>query len=298
MSPAIRVEGLVKRYGDMTAVQGLDLTVEHGEIVGFLGSNGAGKTTTIEILEGFRTRTAGTVEVLGQDPATAPLAWREDIGIVLQESQIEPEFTCLEALRMHSACFSKPLQPHDVLELVGLESAKNQRAAKLSGGQLRRLDLALALIGDPKLVFLDEPTTGFDPSARRDSWAMISGLRDRGHTVLLTTHYMDEAETLSDRIVIVDKGAVVAEGTPAQLAVEVGAVPRIEWKTPAGIPRLPDGFGAFVDGPDTVIETHDVFGVLAALTLWASDNNAQAAFDDLRVLRPTLESSYLRLVSA
>jgi len=190
MTAAIDVTGLVKSYGDFTAVNGLDLHVEEGEILAFLGHNGAGKTTTIEILEGFRDRDAGEVRVLGQDPANAPLSWREEIGIVLQESEPMAELTTLEMLQLQAGYYSNARDPGDVMEVVGLTDSADQRTRKLSGGQRRRLDLAMALVGSPKLVFLDEPTTGFDPSARRESWGMIEALRDFGATVLLTTHYM------------------------------------------------------------------------------------------------------------
>ncbi len=304
---AIEVRGLTKSYGDVHAVRGLDLTVGQGEIFGFLGPNGAGKTTTIEILEGFRERTGGDVRVLGQDPATAPLSWREDIGIVLQESEIEGELTAREAVTMQSAYFSAPRNPDEVLELVGLADARDQRAAKLSGGQKRRLDLAMALVGDPKLVFLDEPTTGFDPSARRESWDMISALRDLGNTVLLTTHYMDEAQNLADRIAVVASGQIVAKGTADELAEQVAAVPRITWSAAPSpsAPTVPDRFGAVVDGDRMVIETHDVVTVLNELTNWATDpataapgGTASHVLVDLEIARPTLEDTYLRLTAS
>ncbi len=298
---AIEVRGLQKSYGDVHAVRGLDLTVHQGEIFGFLGPNGAGKTTTIEILEGFRERTGGDVRVLGQDPATAPLSWREDIGIVLQESEIEGELTAREAVRMQSAYFATPRNPDEVLELVGLADARDQRAAKLSGGQKRRLDLALALVGDPKLVFLDEPTTGFDPSARRESWDMISALRDLGNTVLLTTHYMDEAQNLADRIAVIANGQIVAEGTSNELAEQVAAIPRITWSIPTSpeTAAVPGRFGAVADGDRMVIETNDVLNVVNELTSWAADpaNGATDALADLEIARPTLEDTYLRLTA-
>ncbi len=298
---AIEVRGLTKSYGDVHAVRGLDLTVPEGQIFGFLGPNGAGKTTTIEILEGFRERSGGDIRVLGQDPATAPLSWREDIGIVLQESEIEGELTAVEAVTMQSNYFAAPRNPEEVLELVGLADARDQRAAKLSGGQKRRLDLAMALVGDPKLVFLDEPTTGFDPSARRESWDMISALRDLGNTVLLTTHYMDEAQNLADRIAVIAEGRIVAEGTATELAEQVAAVPRITWSQPTSpdTPAVPDRFGAVAEGDRMVLETHDVVAVLHELTNWAADpaNDAGEALADLEIARPTLEDTYLQLTT-
>lgn len=292
MSNAIEVHGLVKSYGDAHAVRGIDLAIAEGEIFGFLGSNGAGKTTTIEILEGFRERTAGEVRVLGEDPATAPLSWREDIGIVLQESEVEPELTAIEAVTLQAAYFAEPRNPEEVLELVGLSDSADQRTRKLSGGQKRRLDLALALVGDPKLIFLDEPTTGFDPSARREAWDMISNLRTLGRTVLLTTHYMDEAQQLADRIAVIRAGKIVAEGTADQLAEQVAITPRITWRAETPVP-VPDRFAAMKELDLMVIETDDVVEVIHALTGWAKDEAIDLA--DLKIVRPTLEETFLRL---
>lgn len=294
MSPAIEVRGLTKSYGDVHAVRGIDLSIAEGEIFGFLGSNGAGKTTTIEILEGFRTRSGGDVSVLGVDPATAPLAWREDIGIVLQESEIEGELTSTEALEAHAACFSKSRNVEEVLELVGLSDARDHRAAKLSGGQQRRLDLGMALMGDPRLIFLDEPTTGFDPGARREAWDVIRNLRTVGCTVLLTTHYMDEAQMLADRISVISSGKIIAEGTADELAAQVAATPRITWKPDAGA-AVPGRFNARKDEDRLVIETHDVAEVIHQLTRWAKIEGV--ALHDLEIARPNLEDTYLRLIS-
>lgn len=293
---AIDVSGLVKRYGDHTAVDGVDLRVERGEIFAFLGPNGAGKTTTIEILEGYRERDGGEVRVLGEDPATASREWREQLGIVLQESQIEAELTAREAITMHAAYFANHLEPDHVLDLVGLTSHADHRARKMSGGQKRRLDLGLALVGDPDLVFLDEPTTGFDPGARRESWGMIENLRELGRTVLLTTHYMDEAEHLADRIAVIVDGAIVARGTAADLAAQVDARPVISWTAgsldglPAGLPAV-----AVTDGV-AALETHDVVGAVHALTSWSRDGGPP--LDDLQIAQPTLEDVYLRLVGS
>ncbi len=289
---AIEVEGLTKRYGDQTAVDGIDLHVASGEIVAFLGPNGAGKTTTIEILEGFRDRDGGQVRVLGQDPADAPLSWREQIGIVLQESEPIPELTAREAVAQQAGYYSNPGDIDHTLDLVGLTESADQRTRKLSGGQRRRLDLAQALIGNPELVFLDEPTTGFDPSARRESWGMIEALRQLGKTVLLTTHYMDEAERLADRIVVISGGHIVARGTAQELARQVDASPRITWQAGSGRPTAP--VPAVVDATgQAVVETNDVTNTLHQLTSWSIESGNPLT--DLQVNRPTLEDVYLKL---
>lgn len=294
MGTAIEVRGLRKRYGDVEAVKGIDLDVDQGEILAFLGPNGAGKTTTIEILEGYRDRDAGEVTVLGVDPADAPLSWRDQVGIVLQESEPVPELTALESVSMHAAYYATPRDPAEVLEIVGLTESADRRTRKLSGGQKRRLDLALALVGSPRLVFLDEPTTGFDPSARRESWDMIEALRQLGSTVLLTTHYMDEAEQLADRIVVIADGEIAARGTAADLADQVGAIPSIRWRPEPGSAAPPGRLGATPAADGTmVITTTDVVPVLNALTGWAIEHGVD--LDQLAVFRPTLEDVYLEL---
>lgn len=293
MSAAIEVRGLVKSYGDHLAVDGIDLDVAEGEIVAFLGPNGAGKTTTVEILEGFRSRTSGEVSVLGTDPATADLGWRERIGIVLQESEPVPELTAAEAVTMQSHYYRAPRDPEAILELVGLGPSRDQRTSKLSGGQKRRLDLAMALVGDPELIFLDEPTTGFDPSARRESWGMIEALRELGRTVLLTTHYMDEAEHLADRIAVIAAGTIVASGTAGELAKQVEAEPVISWR-PAGAHR-PPGLEVETVGDRCQITTTDVVDVLYSLTGWASSEGID--LPELSVMQPTLEDVYLTLTA-
>lgn len=294
MGSAIEVRQLVKRFGDTRAVAGIDLDVEEGEIVAFLGPNGAGKTTTIEILEGYEPATSGSVRVLGQDPASAPLSWREDIGIVLQDSQPVPELSALESLQLQAMYYSTPRHASEVLELVGLSDSAQQRTSQLSGGQLRRLDLAMALIGNPKMVFLDEPTTGFDPSARRESWEMIDALRDLGSTVLLTTHYMDEAEHLADRIVIIAAGSIVAKGTAEELAVQVGARTLIAWTSDPDDPEPPPRLNLQRGGPGKLsFESDDVVQDLRALTGWAKTNSVR--LKGLSVGRPTLEDIYLTL---
>src|SRR3989442_4872693 len=218
MEDVVHVRGLRKAYGDVEAVGGLDLDVRAGEIFAVLGPNGAGKTTTVEILEGYRRRDAGEVTVLGADPAHAPLAWRARIGLVLQQCQLPPELTVRELVSRYAGYYPAPRPVAETIGLVGLTGKENVRTGPLSGGQQRRLDDSLALVGDAELVFLDEPTTGFDPSARRHAWAMIADLRTLGKTVLLTTHYLDEAEALADRVAVIVGGRVVAEGPPAELA--------------------------------------------------------------------------------
>ena len=290
---AIEVRDLVKAYGDMRAVDGIDLDVDQGEIVAFLGPNGAGKTTTIEILEGYRPRTSGEVSVLGVDPASAPRSWRERIGIVLQESEPVPELTAAESVTMQSHYYTSPRPPGEILELVGLADSADQRTRKLSGGQKRRLDLALALVGDPDLIFLDEPTTGFDPSARRESWGMIEALRALGRTVLLTTHYMDEAEHLADRIAVIAAGRIVATGTAKELADLVKAKPKILWRHRPDDPAPPGNLDVVIDGDQAEIVADDVVSTTNALTSWALSEGA--ALDDLTIRHPTLEDVYLAL---
>ena len=295
---AIDVSGLTKSYGAVEVVKGIDLAVETGEIVAFLGPNGAGKTTTVEILEGFRRRDSGRVAVLGEDPATAPLSWRERVGIVLQESEPTPELTAAESLSLQAGYYRSPRDPAEVLDLVGLADSADVRTRKLSGGQKRRLDLGMALVGNPDLVFLDEPTTGFDPSARRESWGMIEALAELGKTVLLTTHYMDEAEQLSDRIVVINGGVVVADGTADQLADQVATTSEISWRPRPDDPDLPPELHSAVVNEDGValLAGGDVLGRLHALTGWALDHRIELT--DLQVRRPTLEDAFLELTTA
>ena len=247
---AIRVRGLRKRYGAVEAVRGIDLTVQTGEIFAFLGPNGAGKTTTVETLEGYRHRDAGEVEVLGADPAHPVPGWRARIGVVLQESETEAELTVEECVSLYAGYYPRPRPVAETLELVGLADRKAARCGRLSGGQRRRLDVALALIGDPELVFLDEPTTGFDPAARQSAWDVIAGLRDLGKTIFLTTHYMEEAERLADRIAVIAAGHIVAEGTAATLGGRDAGASIVSFTLPPGVSAagLPAAVAAAVTG--------------------------------------------------
>jgi ABC-2 type transport system ATP-binding protein len=274
---AIAVSDLRKSYGDLEAVRGISGNVERGEVFGLLGPNGAGKTTTVEILEGYRERSEGDVSVLGQDPGNPTRGLRERVGIVLQSSGFYPRVTVREAVQHWALLYPKPRDPDEVIALVGLDGKENARAGELSGGQHRRLDLALALIGDPEVVFLDEPTTGFDPAARRAAWGVVRALKDMGKTVLLTTHYLDEAQSLSDRVAIVKNGVIVAEGPPAQLGV--------------GADRYRVSYDS--NGSRVELETDDPTELLHRLTGDALGRGER--LHGLTVTRPTLEEVYLEL---
>ncbi len=293
----ITVRGLRMSYGHYEAVRGIDLDVARGEILAFLGPNGAGKTSTVEILEGFRHRTGGEVRVLGADPAHAGPDWRARVGVVLQESAPEAWLTVRECVSMYAGYYLRPLPVGRALELVGLTDKADSRCDRLSGGQLRRLDMALALIGDPELIFLDEPTTGFDPSARRSAWEVISGLRELGKTIFLTTHYMEEAEALADRIVIIAAGKIVASGTPATIGGRATEASTISFTlppglTPADLPGVPAPLTAGRDGEVEIVAEQPV-PVLHAVTTWALERGYPLG--DIAVHRPTLEEIYLRL---
>ena len=300
--PAISVRGLRKSYGDLEAVRGIDLKVAAGKIFAFLGPNGAGKTTTVEILEGYRNRGAGDATVLGVDPADADHDWRQRIGIVLQESRMHPELTVRESVGLFAGYYRAPRSADETIALVGLSEKADQRVARLSGGQQRRLDVALALIGDPELLFLDEPTTGFDPSARRHAWEVIASLRDLGKTIFLTTHYMEEAQELADRVAIIAGGRIVAEGSPGELSARDGRTTRIRFRLPAGVAvgELPGGLAVAANGNarggDLVeIQADDPVRALNDLTAWALERRIPLA--GLEVRQPNLEDVYLELTA-
>jgi ABC-2 type transport system ATP-binding protein len=273
------VRDLHKSYGHVEAVRGLSFTVERGEVFGLLGPNGAGKTTTVEILEGYRRRSAGEVRVLGRDPADLDSELRERMGIVLQSSAIYPRATVRESVEHFAGLYRAPRDAAETIHLVGLDEKADARATNLSGGQLRRLDLALALVGDPELIFLDEPTTGFDPAARRTAWGTVRALKDLGKTVLLTTHYLDEAQELADRVAIVKDGRIVADGSPSELVSQAGRY-RVAYES---------------GGRRVVVETDDPTDLLHRLT---SDALARGErLEGLSVARPTLEEIYLELTT-
>ncbi|MEU2157565.1 ABC transporter ATP-binding protein [Streptomyces sp. NPDC019396] len=273
---AVEVRGLRKQYGEVTALDGLDLSITRGEVFGLLGHNGAGKSTTVEILQGYRDRDGGDVQVLGADPARAGRAWRAKVGVVWQDESTPAELTVRETVEHFARYYPAPRDPAQVIRLVGLENKADARTRGLSGGQRRRLDVALGVIGDPELLLLDEPTTGFDPAARRRFWELIQQLAEEGTTILLTTHYLEEAETLADRLAIVNRGKIVAEGSPAGLRARFGNGATVAWTETDGTPR-----SAATDTPTrTVAELMSRFdGEVPGLT----------------VSRPTLEDVYLRL---
>jgi ABC-2 type transport system ATP-binding protein len=274
---AIAVSGLRKAYGRRVALHGISFTVEPGEVFALLGPNGAGKTTTVEILEGYRSRDAGEVEVLGADPGRAGAGFRARIGIVLQSSAVYPHLSVLELVALFAGYYPSPRQPGEVLELVGLAEQRDARVRTLSGGQLRRLDLALALVGDPELVFLDEPTTGFDPAARRQAWETIRDLRSLGKSILLTTHYMEEAHRLADRVAILRAGEIVGIGSPRELLAGHASV-EIRFRR---------------NGSEVVIATEEPTRVLHELTAEALADGRE--LEGLEVHRRTLEDVYLEL---
>ena len=277
-APVISISGLRKSYGEVEAVRGIDLEVMPGEIFAFLGPNGAGKTTTVEILEGYRKRSGGEVSVLGEDPQRAGRAWRERIGIVLQSGRLDPYLTVRESLALYAGYYRNPRPVDEVIALVGLEEKAETRARKLSGGQQRRLDVGMALVGDPELLFLDEPTTGFDPSARRQAWDVIAGLRDLGKTVFLTTHYMDEAQRLADRVTIIAAGEIVARGTPEDLGEREAQAATIRYRR---------------GGEEVAVQTTTPVETLHELTGEALARGEE--LEGLEVTRPSLEDVYLEL---
>jgi ABC-2 type transport system ATP-binding protein len=293
------VQGLRKAYGSVVAVDGLDLVIEPHEVVALLGPNGAGKTTAVEVIEGYRKPDAGTVSVLGMDPQTGGRAFRERIGVVLQEAGFEEQFTPRELIRLHAGYYPHPHAVDEVIGLVGLEEKADAKVKTLSGGQRRRLDLALGIVGGPEMLFLDEPTTGFDPSARRKAWELIDRLRDLGATILLTTHYLDEAQHLADRVVVIDRGRVIAQGTPEQLAARSGAATVVSFRLPSGIgvSELPAvGDATRVAGTVVEIRTRSATADVHAVTAWAVSRGVE--LEALTLARPSLEDVYLDLVGA
>jgi ABC-2 type transport system ATP-binding protein len=293
---AIEVRGLTKSYGDVQAVRGIDLTVERGQIFALLGPNGAGKTTTVEILEGYRSRDGGTVTVLGYDPARQRQRLKSQIGIVLQSTGVDRYLTVSETVAMYAGFYPHPRPVDEVIEHVGLTAKRDTRVLKLSGGQQRRLDVAIALAGDPDLLFLDEPTTGFDPSARHEAWEVIKNLAALGKTVLLTTHYMDEAQYLADQAAVIANGRIVAEGPPAVIGNRERARARIRYRLPDGV-TPPPGLAA-PPGADGLIELapDDLTAALHQLTGWALEQHVELT--GLEVTRPSLEDVYLELTDS
>ena len=296
----VSVSDLRMRYGEREALAGLSFEVSHGELFALLGPNGAGKTSTVEILEGYRRRTGGQVRVLGTDPWRAGPGWRARIGVMLQEAGPEPDLTVAECLRLYGGYFPDPWPARDLLELTGLGQQSGQRAVQLSGGQRRKLDLALALTGRPQVLFLDEPTTGFDPAARRDAWDTIAALKDTGTTIILTTHYMEEAERLADRVAVITAGVLVSQGPPGRLIARQ-ATPLITFTLPVGLTTadLPElARGAASSSPDgtVTLSAPAPLPVLRLLADWAE--RAGHDLPDLEVRRPTLEDAYLQLTGA
>jgi ABC-2 type transport system ATP-binding protein len=295
----IKVDGLRKHYGAVEAVRGISFEVERGEVFGFIGPNGSGKTTTIEILEGYRSRTAGDVSVLGVDPQGARTrSWRERVGLVLQECELEPTLTVIETLGLFASFYEAPRGVDETIQLVGLVDKRDARVGALSGGQRRRVDVAVGMIGDPELIFLDEPTTGFDPSARHEAWNMIESLKQLGKTVFLTTHYMDEAEHLADRVAILRRGEIVAQGAPDDLGARLGAVTEIRFGlSVGGIPaeELEGVLGEklSVAGNSVTVATTDSQRVLRDLIGWADARAVRLV--GLEVRRPTLEDVFLQV---
>ncbi|HZV25910.1 MAG TPA: ABC transporter ATP-binding protein [Acidothermaceae bacterium] len=295
---AISVRGLRMNYGHVRAVDGINFDVGTGEIFALLGPNGAGKTTTIEILEGYRKRTGGEVTILGVDPERGGRRYRERIGIMLQAGGIDADMTVLDTVRLYAGFYRRPRPIDATIAMVGLDEHRKARIRTLSGGLQRRLDLCLALIGDPEIIFLDEPTTGFDPTARRAAWDMVANLRDLGKTVLLTSHYMDEVEHLADRVAVMRHGVIVAEATPHQLGGRDTAEALISFRTPyAGPGEIPAGPWTAVDNPDDIIElrTGQPTHALLLLTGWAIEHGIE--LESLTVTRPTLEEAYLSITA-
>jgi ABC-2 type transport system ATP-binding protein len=293
--PALEVRDLRKRYRDVEAVRGISFTVETGRVFALLGPNGAGKTTTVEICEGFRERTDGTVSVLGYDPASRDRDMRRRIGIVLQSTGVDTYLTVAETVEFYRRLYPSPRDVDEIVEVVGLGEKRDTRVGKLSGGQQRRLDVAVALAGDPELLFLDEPTTGFDPAARRGAWEIVRHLRSLGKTIFLTTHYMDEAQTLADEVAIISTGVIVAQGPPRTLGGRDSAATRLRFRLVDGADDLPGTLRSEATVADATVEltTDDPTSTLHELTGWALDRGIR--LDELEVSRPSLEDVYLAI---
>jgi ABC-2 type transport system ATP-binding protein len=290
----IEIRGLRKSYGDVEAVRGIDLHVDRGEVFALLGPNGAGKTTTVEILEGYRERTDGEASVLGRDPARGGVELKRRIGIVLQSTGVDPYLTVRETVGLYAGYYPSPRDVDEVIDLVGLAEKRHTRVNKLSGGQQRRLDVAVALAGDPELLFLDEPTTGFDPNARRNAWGIVKNLTEIGKTIFLTTHFMDEAQYLASRVAVIAKGTIVAEGTPGTLGGRDRMQTRIRFRLPEGQPGPTDltGTSELPDG-SREIRTDNPTKVVHDLTAWALERGL--LFEVLEVTQPSLEDVYIEL---
>jgi ABC-2 type transport system ATP-binding protein len=290
----IEVKGLVKHYGDVKAVDGVDLSISSGEVFALLGPNGAGKSTAVEILEGYRSKTSGSVSVLGYDPAKAGRAYRERIGVVLQETAVEEQLTVKEAIDLYGSMYPNRRRTGELIELVGLQEKTDSRIKTLSGGQRRRLELALGIVGDPELIFLDEPTTGFDPSARRQAWSIVENLTSLGKTVLLTTHYMDEAQHLADRVAVIARGQIVAEGTPDTLGGRETAKTIITFQSnDQSMDGLPSDDVSLSENGRVTVRSSNPTRDLYRITGWAMDHGVDLT--GLSVSRPSLEDVYLEL---
>jgi ABC-2 type transport system ATP-binding protein len=297
LTPVVHVQGLRKSYGDVEAVAGIDLDIERGEVVAILGPNGAGKTTTVEILEGYRQRDTGTVEVLGVDPWRAGASWRSRVGVVLQDSGAFDSLTVTELVHHFAHFYDEPLDPDEVIEAVGLAEKRGALGRQLSGGQRRRLDVAMGIVGNPELLFLDEPTTGLDPQARRHAWRLVEQVTARGTTVLLTTHYLEEAEVLADRVAVIARGHIVAEGAPRDIGGRADATATVSFLLPSE--RTAEELPLIVGGSLSIdadkrlvrVSTTTPTETIVALRNWAGGE-----LSELVVTRPTLEDIYLALV--
>ncbi len=291
---AVEVKGLKKSYGDFEAVKGIDFEISKGEIFSLLGPNGAGKTTTVEILEGFRKKSSGEIGVFGLSPEHDLTKLKERIGIVPQSGALDRYLTVSETVTMYAGYYRNPQPAEHVIELVGLQEKKNERAIRLSGGQQRRLEVAIAMVGNPDLLFLDEPTTGFDPAARRETWQIIKGLAELGKTILLTTHYMDEAEFLADHIAVIANGEIVAAGTPYNLGGRDKLRPKITLDYPEGVAPPPELKNVFTPSGAVTFEVNDITSAIYTIAEHARQNNV--SLDSLQITRPSLEDVYLSLI--